>query len=540
MSNGEKQPIAKLEVIPNPRTFEHPFRVKLIDERTDRTIQADFDLNLTKLADLFVQDNPEKYGGYLYEQVFQQSVNKETGEKGRIASQLRRMLRQAEDAGTGLRLRLEITTSLPELQALAWEYLFDSEYDHETGLALAADRRLTLFRDVDVDAPEREAITGPPRVLAAVVCPVESSLAQFNMKYQMNLKPIPLEAEKERLESLFKRVQREKDRPALLYQILPTATPPGRSKLEQIVEAMDDGQFHVLHLSCHGVILDGKAYLVLADTDGRYSLVSEEDLANQFSHMTYTRLILLDACQSAQQSEMEAFSGMVPQLIRRVPAAIGMQRVWYTGLADDRFISSFYKEFCQHGSVDRALQRARRDLRSWKPERWEWGTPVLYLRLGEGQLFRLKAAPTTTVKPTRPPRHGGTGLYIGPKAKLKDVVIDAKGAGGDIVEGTEPPRAPSKPSGVGIRIEGEVEGVNIRGEFAGGGIYRRALAAQDSKRFTQMDHDQAIRGQIDYYRRRLVELQASMEGEAEADMARIQAELRDIQEEIDELKQLLS
>ena len=545
MSNEQERAMATLEVTSTPRMYQLPYQASLVDQQVGHgeTVSALFELKLDKLAGLFAQDDPEKYGEYLFEQVFRQSVNSETGKKGELALRLHDILRQADHAdGDELRFRLEIGRLLSNLHALAWEYLFDNS---ET-LALAADRRLTLFRDVEMDAPRREAIKEVPAVLVAVVSPSESGMAQFNQQYQMGLKPIPLAEEVERLQTLFQTL-----RPAIQYQMLPLATKSGQSKLDQLVEVLDDGKYHVLHLSCHGVVLNDKAWLVFADADGRPSLVSEQEFADLFKDMRdHVRLVLLDACQTAQQSQAGAFSGMVPQLLRNVPAVIGMQRTWYTGLADDRFTRSFYKDLCVHGYVDRALQRSRRDLRHWKPKRWEWGTPVLYLRLGKGQLFRVEAALATTaepirpqVEPARPPRHGGTGLRIGPGSVIKKGKIEGRFAGGNIVDvegGEIPKELASAQPGIGLDIEGATleEGV-LRGEFAGGGIYRQRLAAQARERFGKKEQEQAIRNQIAYYRRRLTELHSDMDRMSGVEKKRLQTELSDIQDEIDELQQSL-
>jgi len=530
MSNGQPQMAVAFKVVPNPATQKYPYRLKMTDLRVDRTVQANFELDLDKLKQLFKGSDPHKYGEYLYHQVFRQSVN-DLGQAGKILERWREMLNQAQNEGSdGLTVKLEIETTLPDLQALAWEYLFDSE----SALALGADQRVIFSRDVDVDAPSREPIAGSPHVLVAIVSPSQAALdqlaqqcEQMDPQCQIKLEQIPVKDEVDRLTKLFKTL-----RPGLLYTIQswPQAGAENSAR-DEIVQALDGGPFHVLHLSCHGVILKNRAYLVLTKADGQVDLVPEDEFADLFKGRPHLRLVLLDACQSAQQSQEGTYSGLAPKLMWQVPAAIGMQRTWYTGVADDRFSRAFYGELCRRGYVDRALQLARKDLRNWRPDRWDWGTPVLYLRLNRGQLFQPQGEAASPQPPPQPQvervetmRSGGKGLYFGPGAKLKNVEITGRVAGGNIVDGQGIPddMAKAKP-GVGIHFEGaEVEDLKLHGEFAGGHIYRQALAKQASESFGKSEQMRAIRERLAYYNERLNELKAQAEHTEASDGASVQ------------------
>jgi hypothetical protein len=528
---------AKLEIVSN-NTPERPYHV-IFKYGQQRTVEADFNLDLRELKNFFDQSSPEEYGKYLYECVFEESVNSQQKTKGEVGLRLREVIHQAEDAAGTLRLELEIKNNLPGLHAVSWEYMFDSNFG-ETGLAFAADHRLALFRNLEVNAPQRKPISGIPRVLIAIINPSEASLARLNSDYSTTLAPISFSEEKNRLETLFKsiRVQMNEANSALLYQILP----PEKSSLDQICSALDDGDFHVLHIICHGLIIDDKSFLVLVNEDGEAIPVSAEAFAKKFANKTNLRLILLGACQSARQSCSSAFSGVTSQLINYVPAAIGMQRVWFTETAGDKFIDRFYKELCKHGSVDIALQRARQDLRCWKPERWEWGTPVLYLHLDNGLLFCPEKKVQRERRVTRSKgRKGGTGLFIGGGAKLKNVVIDADAAGGDIFDGVAPPLGNRNSEGVGIQIKNRsMEDVVIKGKYAGGSIYKQALDKQALESFAPDYQVQVVRDKIEYYRRRLQEVNDSIYNDEKANPAKAHEELVDIRAEVDQLLNLLS
>jgi hypothetical protein len=517
MPSGPSRVGVVFKVLPNPATLKYPYRLKMTDLR-NRTVPANFELDLSRLKKLFEKADPQEYGDYLYQQVFLKSMN-DQGQTGKILERWRELLHEAQnEEANGLTVKLEIETTLPDVQALAWEYLFDSE----SVLALGADQRVIFSRDVDVDAPERDPIAGKPHILLALVSPSQAALdqlaqqcRQLDPQSEINPQEIPARSEADRLSTLFETL-----RPGLLYTIRSWPQAGGESSArDEIVQALDDGPYHVLHLSCHGVILKDRAYLVLTKADGQVDLVSEDEFADLFKSRPHLRLVLLDACQSAQQSQAGTYSGLAPKLMWQVPAAIGMQRTWYTGIADDRFSRAFYKELCRRGYVDRALQLARSSLRTWRPDRWDWGTPVLYLRLNRGQLFQPPGQ-ATSPQPSRPQveraevmRSGGKGLYFGPGTQLKNVEITGRVAGGNIVDGQGMPddMAKAKP-GVGIHFEGaQVQDLKLHGEFAGGHIYRQALAKQASESFGKSEQMQAIRERLAYYNERLNELKAQAE-----------------------------
>lgn len=528
------QSIAELRIncMPDP---DRPYVAELIDLESDRTFAAAFNLNLKKLETLFERDNPEAYGQYLFDQVFRKSVDPESGREGELANFLQELVRQAENQEQdGLRLQIEIFRYLKELTALGWEYLFDGE-DTQGSLALAADLRFAFFRDVSVRTARREALDVRPSVLVAVICPDEENLNQFNTQHQLNLKAVDKELESERLNIFFERL-----RPNLFYQVLPVKATTPQAAFDRIADAMTDGQFNILHLLCHGGVINNKAFLIFEDEDGRVDLVPEEKFADLFADMKgHVRLVVLDACQTAQQSNREGFSGMVQKLVEKVPAAVGMQRTWYTGVAGNKFTHSFYTELARDGRVDRALQRARRDLRRWKPGAWEWGTPVLYLRLGEGQLFRPERAATGRgAQPKGIPggREGGTGLKITGSAQAKGLVLEnVSAAGGDIVEGGSGQGAPGGAAGVGIEVgdEASLEDVRISGgEFAGGSIFKKGLAIQQAEDFGTAEKEKALQRQIAFYESEKARLSAEIAKAAGAELTHLQAELADIEAEI--------
>ncbi|MFQ5343223.1 MAG: CHAT domain-containing protein, partial [Anaerolineae bacterium] len=98
------------------------------------------------------------------------------------------------------------------------------------------------------------------------------------------------------------------------------------------------------------------------------------------------QLIFLAACRSAQQSTTDAFRGLGPRLVvAGCPAVVAMQERVEVGVAR-QFGRQFYSQLLEHGTVDLAVNRARRAVMDdWA---WQWAVPVLFMRLPNGLLFR--------------------------------------------------------------------------------------------------------------------------------------------------------
>ena len=234
--------------------------------------------------------------------------------------------------------------------------------------------------------------------------------------------------EEKRLEILFNTLTPAASRQAITYHLLKPEA--GKSTCQQLSEALEDGEFHVLHLSCHGLIskVDHSVRLVLLNEEGRPTLVSEQEFARIFRSNMKVRLVLLNACHSAETSQASGFSGIVPRLLParargdRHAAPVVHRRARYRILPHvlHRIEQAW---LCGSGLAARARQR----LFEHKPQKWVWSTPVLYLHLVKGRLFepekRSTTSKPTTSKPTthkttlRPEYYGGlVGLPGKPKA----------------------------------------------------------------------------------------------------------------------------
>jgi hypothetical protein len=102
------------------------------------------------------------------------------------------------------------------------------------------------------------------------------------------------------------------------------------------------------------------------------------------------RLAILNACEGARSSPSDPFAGVAQTLIQQsIPAVVAMQ-FEITDDAAITFAHEFYGAVADGYPVDAAVAESRRAIYAQGNE-VEWGTPVLYMRSPNGQLFRVSA-----------------------------------------------------------------------------------------------------------------------------------------------------
>ena len=104
------------------------------------------------------------------------------------------------------------------------------------------------------------------------------------------------------------------------------------------------------------------------------------------------RLVVLNACQTAQTSASDVSMGVAPGLVKiGVPAVVAMQ----FKIPDEsaiEFSKEFYTTLAETFQVDRAVSEARRKMFiNLEAGRIDWGIPVLFIRKDDGIIFDLKS-----------------------------------------------------------------------------------------------------------------------------------------------------
>ncbi|HSR31383.1 MAG TPA: CHAT domain-containing protein [Anaerolineae bacterium] len=273
------------------------------------------------------------------------------------------------------RIRLRIDAAAPELHAIPWELMRDTD-DGSPAQDLAAADSTPMSRYMAGQwQPGSPILKRPVRMLVAVASP--ENLEEYG------LSAIDVEAEwallREELEGL----------EIKLVQL------PQPCTLHAVEEELRKG-YHILHLVAHGQFDEGtgQAFLYLADEDGQVQGVHETEFAEMVARQLAgtdlhredkLRLVFLASCQSATCSPADAFRGLAPSLVSAgVPAVLAMQDLVAVDTARE-FAHTFYRQLLEHGLVDLAANQARSALLTAGLS--GVAIPVLFMRLRSGELL---------------------------------------------------------------------------------------------------------------------------------------------------------
>ena len=286
-------------------------------------------------------------------------------------------LREAwgEARGQSKQRRIRLRIDARELRGLPWELLRD-DVD-----ILAAQADTPFSRYLPTEKPWGGAIAARPiRILAIISNP--SDLAD---KY--GLSPANVSTETSLLHAAVGSAAH------LDFLSVPITLARLEGELQQ--------GYHILHFIGHGAFNEKKqqAALYLQNDDGTTTRVLDDDFAGMLKRLAAPpQLIVLAACQSAQQAQTQAFSGLGPKLVQiGIPAVVAMQDN-VTMLTARQFGAKFYRRLLEHGTVDRAMNEARSTLIT--NGRYDAAVPVLFMRLKDGRLWG-EAAATAPVTPAQ-------------------------------------------------------------------------------------------------------------------------------------------
>ena len=316
-------------------------------------------------------DSPEMqaarlFGGKLFDSVF----------AGELLACLRRSLDEAEGQGGGLRLRLRLNDA-PELVNLPWEFLYHTALNRF--LSLSAGTPIVRY----LELPERIrslAVSPPLRVLVMIASPSDYPALDADREWA-NLQTALGDLERRGLVAL------EQTETASLLAL--------QYQLRR-------GDYHIFHFIGHGGFdeqaQDGS--LLLEEARGRSRPVSGQHLGTILHDQRALRLAVLNACEGARTGRSDPFAGVAQSAVQQgLPAVIAMQ-FEVTDAAAITFAREFYTAVAEGFPVDAAMAEARKAIYALGND-VEWGTPVLYLRAPDGQIFDL-ASPTTS-RPGYPP-----------------------------------------------------------------------------------------------------------------------------------------
>jgi hypothetical protein len=325
-----------------------------------------------------------------------------------------------------LRLRFHLGSASAEeaaLHRLPWELLCEPGLGG--GRLLALDRNLSVVRHLTVpgggDRPPR-----PPRLRVLVAAaegraPGEGGGLGLDGT-ALDGTALDVGGEVDSIRAACRQT------PAVAVEVLRPAT------LDRLIERLRGGDYHVLHLIGHGDLVSGDGVVLLPDADGRLVPWHGERLAAQLDGLSPLRLVVLNACRTAEAVAGRPFSGVAGAFLARgMPAVVAMQAP-ITDVAAAAFATTVYRRLAAGAGLDAAVSEGRLAISRRRPHTFEWAVPVLFSRLSRGDLFAAPAvergteAAASTEAETAAPVAAGAGRPGGSKA-VASVAAGSSGPG---------------------------------------------------------------------------------------------------------------
>jgi CHAT domain len=250
-------------------------------------------------------------------------------------------------------LRLHLWIDVPDLAILPWELIKANEF-----LATASDRTVSRY----LPGPEPPALPTQKPLRILIVTESPQGL------------PIVEPKEVENLEYAIKRLGDN-----IQSHLLPNPS------VTQIQNALQQ-EYHVLHFLGHGS--GGK--LFLTEDDGKTRLtIGDREFGQLFLGRRSMRLVVLNACNSAQADPAGLFTGIGPALVqKRVPAVVAMQYPFVQLDTASQFSERFYSALANGLPVDVAINEGRQFISAGpRLEDRDWSTPVLYMGTRSGRIL---------------------------------------------------------------------------------------------------------------------------------------------------------
>jgi hypothetical protein len=161
-------------------------------------------------------------------------------------------------------------------------------------------------------------------------------------------------------------------------------------------EAMWEESWHIIHFIGHGGfnVREREGYICLVDENGGADHFTATHLGQVLGENPDLRLALLNSCEGARGDQQDIFSSTATVLVQYgLPSVLAMQSD-ISDRAAIEFSRTFYKYLAYGVGIEFALTQARTAIMLSQRDSLEWGTPVLYMRSPNGQLFDLRNDPS--------------------------------------------------------------------------------------------------------------------------------------------------
>lgn len=271
---------------------------------------------------------------------------------------------EARLQGKGLRLKLRIQS--PELSVIPWEYLYDPRQGEF--LCLSRDNPLVRYMELHQDVQPLE-VTPPLHILGMIASP-------------RDLPQLDIPREKKRITTAIEPLQAKK---LIDLEWIEGGT------WRELQRAMRHGPWHIFHFIGHGGFdreLD-EGFIAFENEDGNKYYLKATEFGRLLADHHSLRLVLLNTCEGGRGSKRDIFSSTASILVRRgMPAVLAMQYE-ITDRAAIEFSHAFYEALADGLPIDASVSEARKAVSLAVPNTVEWGTPVLYTRTSQGDIFRI-------------------------------------------------------------------------------------------------------------------------------------------------------
>jgi hypothetical protein len=267
----------------------------------------------------------------------------------------------------GERLQVVLRLDVPELAAIPWEAMYDTENDQYICL------NDPLIRHIPSTTAGPVEVTSSLEVLALVSSPD-------------GLTSLDVEAERKKLsDALAEPIADGRIHLKWLMQ----------ASWDEVQDEMLSGTWHVLHFIGHGDYdrTSDQGVIALVGDDGGPHLVEADRLADLLNQATPTpRLVVLNSCKSGRSGASDLFSSTAATLVKRGIDAVAAMQFTVSDAGAIKFARGFYSALANGRGVGDAIGAGRVGLRG-TPGSLEWVTPVLYVRDDAATLFRITSPP---------------------------------------------------------------------------------------------------------------------------------------------------
>ena len=286
-----------------------------------------------------------------------------------------------ESKNNDLRIRLQFANDVPELVTLPWEYFYNAE--EERFLALSTKTPIIRCPELMHDT-HTVSVQLPLQILVIISSP-------------KNLAPLNVETEWENLTRSLKTLI---DDNLVVIKRLPQAT------IRLLQHELQRKQYHIIHYIGHSDfdVNRNNAFLMFEESDGNLAKLEAASFGKLLRDEKSIRLVVLNSCEGSKASDTIFFSGVALSLLKKkIPAVIAMQ-FEISDRAAIIFSSDFYTALANGLPIEESLTEARKAI-DIRLNHIEWGTPTLYMRSSNSNLFNLtrpsKPSPEPIVAPNK-------------------------------------------------------------------------------------------------------------------------------------------